>query len=134
MNPPQGADYETTLIKRHVVLNILHHDKPSLFAGKLHALLTRRYTKGRDLYDLIWYLSDRALPEPNLVLLNAALTQTKWKGPILTKNNWREHLLQKLTSLNWKTAREDVLPFLEHGDDANLITFETAMKLLGKTV
>lgn len=87
LNPLQGAGYETTLVRRHVVLNILHYDKPSLFAGKLHALLTRKYTKGRDIYDLIWYLTDKSLQEPNFILLNAALEQTKWSGPVLTKKN-----------------------------------------------
>lgn len=130
LNPPQGAKYETTLVRRHVVLNILHHDKPSLFAGKLHALMTRRYTKGRDLYDLIWYLTDKALPEPNLKLLNAALKQTEWNGPVLTKNNWRDYLAKKLSSINWKTAKDDALPFLEHEADANLITQENVLGLL----
>ncbi len=45
-NPPTGVGLETTIIRRHVTLNIQHHDKASLLAGKLHALLQRRYTKG----------------------------------------------------------------------------------------
>lgn len=39
---------------RHVTLRIQHHDRASLLAGKLHALLQRCNVKGRDLYDLMW--------------------------------------------------------------------------------
>jgi len=57
-NPPTGAWLETTLVRRHVTLCLQHHDRAPLLAGKLHALFRRRYVKGRDLYDLMWYLSD----------------------------------------------------------------------------
>lgn len=68
--PPAGAGLETAIVRRHATLQIQHHDKPSLLAGKLHAILQRPYPKGRDIYDLIWYLSDRSWPPPNLVLLD----------------------------------------------------------------
>jgi hypothetical protein len=82
-HPPQGAGLETSLVRLHVLLNLNHHDKASLLAGKLHDLLQRPYLKGRDLYDLIWYLSARDWPAPNLTLLNNALTQTGWAGPLV---------------------------------------------------
>ena len=80
-NPPPGARIETSVVRRHVTLHLCHHDKASLLAGKLHAVLSRPWAKGRDLYDLVWYLADRTWPAPNLDLLNAALAQTEWKGP-----------------------------------------------------
>jgi predicted nucleotidyltransferase component of viral defense system len=58
-----------------------HHDRASLLAGKLHALFQRRYVKGRDLYDLMWYLSDPNWPEPNLTLLQNALVYLKKLQP-----------------------------------------------------
>jgi hypothetical protein len=48
-NPPTGAMTESPLIRRPVTLNLYHHDKASLLAGKLHALLCRSWVKGRDL-------------------------------------------------------------------------------------
>ena len=57
-NPPAGAGLATTVVRRHVILQLQHHDRASLLAGKLHAILQRPYLKGRDLYDLLWYLSD----------------------------------------------------------------------------
>lgn len=74
-NPPAGANLETSVVRKHCLLNLQHYDKGSLLAGKLHALLTRKYVKGRDVYDLVWYLSDKTWPEPNFLLLNNALKQ-----------------------------------------------------------
>ena len=67
------------------MLRLFHHDRASLLAGKLHAILKRPYTKGRDLYDLIWYLSDPDWPLPNLTLLNSALRQTDRDSEELTR-------------------------------------------------
>lgn len=129
-NPPSGATYSSTLIRRYVTLNLLHHDKASLLAGKMAALLTRPYVKGRDLYDLVWYLADRSWPEPNLELLNAALQQTRWEGPAVTSQNWRDILLDRVTRISWDEARGDVRPFLERENDIDLVTKENCVKLL----
>jgi len=104
-NPPQGAVLTTTSLKRHVTLNLQHHDQASLFAGKLHAVLQRTYPKGRDFFDLWWYLSQPAWPEPNLVLLNHALVQSDWEGPKLKHDNWRIFVRQRVEQLDWQ---EDV--------------------------
>ena len=95
IRPPAGAGTETRLIRRFVMLNLLHYDRPSLLAGKLHAILSRKYTKGRDLYDLAWYLSDADWPAPNLIQLNNALRQTNWRGPAATPENWRRLVAKK---------------------------------------
>ncbi len=87
--PPAGAVLETTVVRRHVTLQLQHHDRASLLAGKAHAVLQRAYTKGRDIYDLFWYLSDPDWPAPNLVMLNHALAQSEWEGPELSSGNWR---------------------------------------------
>lgn len=126
-NPPAGA----VLVRRHVTLRLQHHDRASLLAGKLHAILQRSYTKGRDIYDLIWYLSDRTWPAPNLFLLNAALQQTEWPGEALTVRTWREVLGCRLRVLAWDRVLADVRPFLEREEDAELLNVETALQLLG---
>ena len=129
--PPAGAVTETTLVRRHVTLNLHHHDRASLLAGKIHAVLSRGWTKGRDLYDLIWYLADRAWPPPNLSLLNAALTQTGWNGTLpVTVQSWPVVLRDQLLSLDWDKVRSDVLPFLEREGDADILTAATVDGLL----
>lgn len=129
-NPPAGAGIQTSLVRRHVTLNVAHYDKASLLAGKMHAVLTRKYTKGRDLYDLVWYLADRTWPLPNLILLNAALAQTGWSGPALSPDNWRRPLIDRMEQLSWDAVRADVLPFLERPQEADLITRENLISLL----
>ena len=129
-NPPLGAKMDISLVRRHATLRLHHHDKASLLAGKLHAILQRPYTKGRDLYDLIWYLSAPDWPAPNLPLLNAALRQSGWAGTELTFDSWRAVLRERLDALNWGQVAADVEPFLERQEDVGLVTKENALSLL----
>ena len=129
--PPQGAGLETTLVRRYVLLNLQHHDRASLLAGKLHALLQRPYLKGRDLYDLAWYLGAPDWPPPNLALLNNALTQTGWSGPPLTPDTWREILRTHLGEIPWEQALPDVGPFLPSPQESARLTRENLDRLLG---
>jgi len=131
-NPPEGAVLETTVVRRHITLQLCHHDKASLLAGKLHAILSRPWAKGRDLYDLAWYLAERSWPVPNLTLLNAALRQTGWTGPVINQRNWRKELLKRLSDLDWEKARSDVNPFLENERDLSLVTKDTISHLLSR--
>ncbi len=128
--PPRGAGTETTLVRRHVTLNLLHHDKASLLAGKLHAVMSRPYSKGRDLYDLVWYLADPNWPAPNLALLNSALRQTGWTGEEPSLNNWRKLVAARLGELDWGKATADVRPFLENQADLGILTLENCLRLL----
>ncbi len=130
-NPPAGAVTETRVIRRFVLLNLQYYDKASLLAGKLHALLTRKYTKGRDLYDLAWYLADDTWPQPNLLQLNNALTQTGWEGAEATVSNWRGLVRQRLGSFDWAEVRHDVAPFLEREQDIDLVSESVILGLLG---
>jgi predicted nucleotidyltransferase component of viral defense system len=129
-SPPAGAGLETTVVRRHVLLQLQHHDQASLLAGKLHALLQRDYVKGRDIYDLFWYLSNRRWPEPNLILLNNALKQTGWKGKELSKNTWRKVVRQKIGDMSWERVFDDVAPFLEKEAELGLLTRKNLLGLL----
>ena len=46
---PAGAGLATTVVRHFFMLQLQHHDKASLLSGKLHAILQRSYTKGRDI-------------------------------------------------------------------------------------
>jgi hypothetical protein len=129
-NPPPGATLSTTVVRRHVILQLQHRDRASLFAGKLHAILQRPYTKGRDLYDLLWYLSDPDWPAPNLTLLNNALQQTDWPGAHLTGQNWRAVLADRLHGLEWQRVAEDVRPLLESGAGTEMLTPDNLERVL----
>jgi predicted nucleotidyltransferase component of viral defense system len=131
-NPPAGAELTTSVIRRFVALQIQHHDRASLLAGKLHAILQRSYTKGRDIYDLLWYLSDPSWPEPNFVLLNSALQQTDWTGDQLNEDNWREIVSDRLQALSWDRVVSDVRPFLEADTDTGLLTRENLLRVVSE--
>ncbi len=130
--PPAGAILATTVVRRHVMLRLQHHDRASLLAGKLHAILSRLYAKGRDWYDLLWYLSDPAWPPPNLVMLNNALEQTGWPGPRLSLTNWRATVRRRALDLDWGRVADDVRPFLETSAEADLLTKDTILQALGR--
>ena len=129
-DPPAGAGLATTVVRRHVPLQIHHHDRASLLAGKLHAVLQRPYLKGRDLYDLLWYLSDPDWPAPNLPLLNNALRQTGWEAEPLAEDTWRQAVQDRLQAVAWKSVADDVRPFLDTSADANLLTADNLMRVL----
>ena len=129
-NPPAGATLATTVVRHHVTLQLQHHDQASLFAGKLHAVLQRNYIKGRDLYDLLWYLSDPAWPTPNLVLLNNALHQTAWPGDPLTEEDWRDVVRRRVMTFDWSKLIADVRPFLEREAEMEILTRENVLRLL----
>lgn len=128
--PPRGAVLETTVVRRHLLLRVQHHDRASLLAGKLHAVLQRPWPKGRDFYDLVWYLSDPTWPAPNLVLLNEALAQTGWSGPPLTETTWVEPVHARIRSARWDALAADVRPLLESPRDRSLLSRETLDRLL----
>lgn len=129
-NPPAGATTTTTLVRRYEMLQLHHHDRASLLTGKIHALLQRPFTKGRDVYDLFWYLSDPNWPLPNFVMLNNALNQTGWSGGILTPQNWKQDLQSQLLNLNWKLVVDDVRPFAADHNQLAILNQENLISLL----
>ncbi len=129
-NPPAGGVVETTIVRRYVALHLFHYDKASFLSGKLHAILNRAYTKGRDLFDIFWYLSDPTWPSPNIEFLNNALKHTNWAGSEITEKNWHKVIGEKLATIDWDRAVEDVRPFIERTPDLDMLTRENILKLL----
>ncbi len=90
-------------------------DLPSLFAGKLHATFCReRVTnvKGRDFYDLIWYVGRGV--KPNFRYLEAKLKQSgNWpKEQPFDTAAFRLWALAKIEKLDIAAAKRDVERFL----------------------
>lgn len=112
-NPPRKSGFESKFLDFPFAFSVTVQDQPSLFAGKVSALLCREYTKGRDWYDFIWYTS-RKTPI-NFDFLAAALKQTgPWQdqAAAVDKNWCIEQLRQKIRSVDWDKARADVHPFI----------------------
>jgi hypothetical protein len=127
--PPAGAVRERSIITRHRVLAVQYYDLASLMAGKVHALLTRPYPKGRDWYDLLWYRGLRPPAEPNLVQLQNALAQSQGAGSREARN-WKSALAAAVGRLPCAKLREDVRPFLERPEEAALLELENIRAVL----
>jgi len=121
INPPLDSRMEIRYVDFPFISSVTLQDKPSLFAGKLHALLCREYVKGRDWYDFLWYTSqDIGI---NYDFLSSALRQQgPWKNEdIRVDLKWcLEHLEKKVSSVDWAEAREDVRRFVKVTEQPSL--------------
>jgi predicted nucleotidyltransferase component of viral defense system len=118
-NPPSGGKDETTLVNNIYLISVRHLDLSSLYATKIHACCFRGYAKGRDFYDLVWYLGKKITP--NYILLNNAIKQTQGKDPGLSSENISEFLLSKITDIDFTTIRKDAERFLEDKNELRLM-------------
>ena len=118
-NPPKGGHLQDTVVNKVQLLNIRHFDLSSMFATKLHACFYRKYVKGRDFYDFVWYMSKKVIP--NFELLNNAIEQTQKTNPAITRENFKQFLLGKIETIDFSLARKDVERFLEDPGELRLI-------------
>jgi hypothetical protein len=120
-NSPSGACYEVKVMDFPFPAAVSLFDLPSLFAGKMHALLCREYVKGRDWYDCLWYTGKSV--QPNVDLLAAALEQTgPWAGkkPVVDEEWCFKALSEKIESIDFLRLQEDVRRFLKPVELASL--------------
>jgi predicted nucleotidyltransferase component of viral defense system len=125
-NPPEGAVTEIKYLTFPLAYAVLAKDIASSFSGKLHALLCRSFDKGRDWYDFIWYVSNKA-PVNFILLKNALFQQGPWQGEVLPINKeWlMDSLTTKIRSINWDDVRNDVRPLLKANELASLAVWGT---------
>ncbi len=117
-NPPAGWQLTNTIINKIYMVNIVHYDLPSLYAGKLHACFYRKFTKGRDIYDFVWYLGKKL--KPNFLLLNNAIQQTQGQDAGINEGNFKSFLLEYIKRLDFQQAKKDVERFLEDKSELSL--------------
>lgn len=120
-NPPLGSHFENRYLTFPFAFSVTTQDLPSLFAGKSHALLCREYTKGRDWYDFLWYV-DKNTPL-NFDLFSAAMDQNgPWAGQGLKiDKGWYFYEMEnKVKSLDWQKAKDDIARFLKPRDQVSL--------------
>jgi predicted nucleotidyltransferase component of viral defense system len=127
-NPPKGAITETTIINRTYLFTLLRFDLTSLYATKLHACFFRKYTKGRDYYDLVWYLGKKI--EPNYKLLNNSIIQTEGYDMKLNRDNLSAFIVNRLQKVDFRVVRRDVERFLEDKTELKLLDFNIINDIL----
>lgn len=121
-NPP--LEFETANVIRLTPrpFSINAFALPSLYAGKMHAILCRAWStrpKGRDWYDLVWYIANDV--ELDSIHLKSRLSQScKYleENNIqipneLSKQTIKELLLQRIETLDIRKAKNDVQPFIK---------------------
>lgn len=127
-NPPKGWRRELSPVTKSYIFAVNHFDLPSLYATKLHACFFRKYTKGRDFYDLVWYLGKRV--RPNYRLLNNAIKQTEKKDLKLDQTNFRNFLIDKLSKVSYTKIRKDVERFLEDKNELKMLNKKMILRLV----
>ncbi len=128
--PPKGFETEVSLINKNFLFKVQSFKPASLFASKLHAVLFRKYEKGRDYYDLLWFLT-RKFPI-NYKLLSSAAAQTEKNAYNLDPEKTRELLLKKIGRVNFPKILRDVRPFLEKKEEAEYFEKEYFVDAVNK--
>lgn len=125
-NPPVGFKTEQKLLLRPFSFYVKCYTRPSLFAGKLHALLFRKWNKrvkGRDWYDLEWYIKQR-IPLDTNHFLQRAIASNDWKDTKITSDQINNLLQQKIENVSISSIKEDVVRFIYN--DSNLDIWSAA--------
>jgi len=114
-NPPGGFSTETKYLLQPIPFAVRVYTLPCLFAGKMHAVICRQWrnrVKGRDWYDLVWYVS-RSVPL-DLGHLRQRMVQSGHldAGYELNPDRFAELLAARIETLDVDRARTDVEPFV----------------------
>ncbi len=89
---------------------------PDLFAGKLHALLYRKWKgriKGRDFYDFVWYMKQRTPVRLKYLRQKALQSGHIQIGELETLEDLKKTLIQRFKALYIEQIKKDVYPFIK---------------------
>ena len=134
-DPPAGATFEHKYRLLPAPYEITLYDTPSLFAGKVHAVICRAWKsriKGRDLYDYVFYLSRGATL--NIEHLKARLVQSgvwELEAPF-TIYDAKRLLCDRFEQIDYSQAKEDVRPFIRDTATLELWNTDFFMQITGK--
>jgi predicted nucleotidyltransferase component of viral defense system len=134
-SPPLGFQTENLLLTKPFSFYVNCFTLPNLFAGKMHALLFRKWknrVKGRDWYDLEWYLKKGT--EINLEhFCLRAQESGDWKEVSITRSQLLDLLLQKIEIVEINKVKDDVIRFIPNPEVLNIWSPEYFAQL-AKTV
>lgn len=132
--PPQGFETEQKLLLRPFSFYVKSFTKPSLFAGKIHALLFRKWknrVKGRDWYDMEWYIK-QGIPLDVTHFLQRAKDTGDWTKEIISSDEIRELLSAKINSIAIENVKEDVIRFIPPTRDLTIWSASYFQQLIEK--
>ncbi len=118
-NPPLQFGTENKLLTRPFSFYVNCFTISDLFAGKMHALLFRKWTirvKGRDWYDMEWYIKKGV--KLNLThFCQRAIESGDWSQESMTKNQLHDLLETKINSIDIDRVKQDVIRFIANPQD-----------------
>jgi predicted nucleotidyltransferase component of viral defense system len=114
--PAIGFETEVKVLPPPITASVRVLKISSLFGGKMHAILFRnwqRRVKGRDFYDLLWYLGQN-IPIHLEYLENKMRDGKKWLEPRkMNQDDVLKILEQKINTIDLKNAAQDVASFIQ---------------------
>lgn len=120
--PPPGFDTEEKLVSQPFSFYVRCFALPDLFAGKMHALLFRKWknnVKGRDWYDTEWYIR-KGIPLRLSHFVQRANASKDWGKPTMTAKEFKALLNAKIDSVNMSAARDDARRFIPHPEKLDI--------------
>jgi len=122
-NPPLGFITEQKLLLKPFSCYINCFSLPDLFAGKMHALLFRKWknrVKGRDWFDLEWYIKSEV--KLNLKhLQERAIQSTDWDAKKeMTESDLRNLLKKKIKSVSFSSIKDDTKKFIPNPNELEI--------------
>src|SRR5690554_2055166 len=112
--PPLGFETEEKLLLRPFSFYVKCLVLPDLFAGKMHALLFRKWgqnVKGRDWFDMEWYIKKGTVLNLRHFALRAQ-DRGDWDSDTITEKEFRELLTKKIDTVNMRYVKEDIKRFI----------------------
>ncbi|MCO6460248.1 MAG: nucleotidyl transferase AbiEii/AbiGii toxin family protein [Saprospiraceae bacterium] len=132
-NPPTGFDTEEKLLLRPFSFYVKCFDLPSLFAGKMHAMLFRKWKhriKGRDWYDLEWYIR-KGVPINLAHFLQRAKETGDWSQEVIGKEDLINLLKEKINGISIENVKKDIRPFLKNINKLDIWSRKYFLDLIG---
>ena len=134
-HPSLGFNTESKWLDIPEFAQIVVLDEPSLFAGKLHAILCRNYkntVKGRDYYDFLFYIQKRV--KPNLSYLRNKLVET---GKISKSESFdicvlRNMLKEQFKNVDFSQVKTDAARFVFKNEDLSFYTKELFIQMVDR--
>ena len=116
-DPPPGFSTETKYLLQPIPFAVRTYALPDLFAGKMHAILCRKWkkrVKGRDWYDLVWYAAHH--PQLHLLHLEQRMRQSgHWnKKEALSAESFNILIHNAIEDLSVEQIRQEVEPFVNN--------------------
>jgi hypothetical protein len=120
--PPLDFKTENRLLLKPFSFYVPCFTLPHLFAGKLHALLFRKWTnrvKGRDWFDFEWYIR-QGVPVNVDHFHKRALESGDWVLPSINKDQIVALLREKIHVVSLDQMKDDVIPFLRNAESIEI--------------